>query len=164
MEEDAAILLVRMYGPSQALSVLICLFHGKHSGDANWLALLESILCMSVCIIDAEKHVERIGLKDVCLSAQGNLCSPYFITSLSQQRLSRCVRTQQLPPCIKCCKHSNRDPGRHLKSDLTTPSLYECEDCEDDQMQKKCFYTTNNYFAWLINFIIYFFLYKIFKL
>lgn len=56
-----------MYGLSQGLSVFICLFHSKHSGDANRLALLESILCMSVCIIDAENHVERIALKDVCL-------------------------------------------------------------------------------------------------
>lgn len=60
------ILFMRMYGLSQGLSVLICVFHGKHSGDANWPSLLESILCMSVCIIDAENHVERIGLKDVC--------------------------------------------------------------------------------------------------
>lgn len=69
---------MRMYGLSQGMSVLICVFYGEHSGDSNWLALLESILCTSVCIIDAENHIERIGLKDVCLCKNWKPLLPLF--------------------------------------------------------------------------------------
>lgn len=41
------------------LSLLICLFHGESSGDSIRLALLQTVLCTSVWIIDAENRVEK---------------------------------------------------------------------------------------------------------
>lgn len=53
------ILLMGMYGQSQGLSLLICLFRDMHVGDAPWRALLVRILCMSVCVIDAGNHAKK---------------------------------------------------------------------------------------------------------
>lgn len=61
------VLVVGIYGLSQGLSLLICFFHGEHLGDAKWLALLESILRTSVCIIDSENHVEKKDRRDICV-------------------------------------------------------------------------------------------------
>lgn len=51
--------LMGMYGQSQGLSLLICLFRDMHFGDAPWRALLVRILCMSVCVIDAGNHAKK---------------------------------------------------------------------------------------------------------
>lgn len=72
------VLFWRIYGPSQGLSLLICFSHGEHLGDAKWLALLESILRTSVCIIDSENHVERKSRRpSVSISRETNV-APVF--------------------------------------------------------------------------------------